>query len=75
MTVILAFHATYGLTTEAGQRTDVERQAREWAAAEPKVTGCRIVSSHHVEDHHSLWSVTVELSFIEDAQQSLWGAA
>lgn len=72
MTIMLAFHPAYGLTTEEGQRIDVDRHAREWAGAEPKVTGCRIVEAHPAADHHSLWTVTVDLSFADDPQPTLW---
>jgi hypothetical protein len=75
VTITLAFHHAYGITTEPAQRVDVERQAREWAAAEPKVTGCRIVKSERTATASDLWAVTVELSFIEDPQPTLWGVS
>jgi hypothetical protein len=75
MTITLAFHHGYGITQEHAQRIDVARQAREWAAAEPKVTGCRIVKSERTGTATDLWAVTVELSFIGDSQPTLWAVA
>lgn len=72
MRLALALHSTYTLSPEE-QRADVERQAKEWAAAEPKVTGCRIVSVE--KPSAGAWCVTVDLSFVQDQQPTLGGAA
>jgi hypothetical protein len=77
MTIDLAFWATYGLETEPAQRVDVEHQAREWAASEPRITACRIVKAERPDPERPMrWTVTVDVDFEEAADNlSLWDVA
>jgi hypothetical protein len=79
VTIVLHFWAAYGLTSEQDERLNVERQAHEWAAAEPKVTACRIVKAERpYPERPHWWHVTVDLDVAEEPHPdnlTLFGAA
>jgi hypothetical protein len=78
MTITLAFWVDYGITTEPGQRANVERQAHEWAEAEPRITACRIVKAERSDSEPpNRWHVTVDVDFdsAHPDNMTLWGAA
>lgn len=55
----------------AVSEADARRQATEWAAAEPNVESCQIVSAWKSSPHSERWAVSVQLVLRSGQQEEL----
>lgn len=62
---------TLDLAFWAEEASSARRQAREWAAAEPNVDSCRVVSVKRHETRLTWWTVTVRLVMRQRHEQGV----